>query len=88
MSMLTLKILTFLKALWWHIWLGFPKASKEEILYRYSICQECDKFDVKNSQCLVCGCNINNRKIFLNKLAWADQECPLSKWKKLIKEQQ
>jgi hypothetical protein len=27
-----------------------------------------------------CGCNINNKKIFMNKLAWADQKCPLGKW--------
>jgi hypothetical protein len=31
---------------------------------------------------MVCGCNVNTKKVFLNKLAWADQECPLGKWKK------
>lgn len=34
---------------------------------------------------MMCGCNVNNKKIFLNKLAWADQECPLGKWKKYTK---
>jgi hypothetical protein len=33
---------------------------------------------------MVCGCAISNKKIFLNKLAWADQECPIGKWKKLV----
>jgi hypothetical protein len=28
----------------------------------------------------VCGCNLSSRKIFMNKLAWADQKCPLDKW--------
>lgn len=37
-------------------------------------------FDRKNSQCLACGCNINKKKTFFNKLAWADQKCPLAKW--------
>ena len=31
---------------------------------------------------MMCGCNVNGKKVFLNKLAWADQECPLGKWKK------
>jgi uncharacterized paraquat-inducible protein A len=74
------KIVTFLKALVWHIWLGFPKSSQNEINRRLDICKSCDMFDKKNSQCLVCGCNINNKKIFMNKLAWADQHCPIDKW--------
>jgi hypothetical protein len=34
---------------------------------------------------LVCGCNLNKKQIFMNKLAWADQECPVGKWGSLIK---
>jgi hypothetical protein len=34
-------------------------------------------------ECSVCGCNINTKKIFMNKLAWADQECPIGKWGKI-----
>lgn len=74
------RIITFLKSLWWHISLGMPKSSQKEIDDRYSICYSCDMFDSNNSQCLVCGCNINKKKIFLNKLAWADQKCPINKW--------
>lgn len=33
---------------------------------------------------MMCGCNVNRKKVFLNKLAWADQECPLGKWGKEI----
>lgn len=79
------KILTFLKSLWFHIWLGFPKCSYSEIQERFSICStQCDMYNKQDSTCLVCGCNVNNKKIFMNKLAWADQECPLGKWSKKI----
>jgi hypothetical protein len=61
---------------------GFPKSSKEQILFRYGICAACEYFDDKESQCLYCGCNINTKKIFMNKLAWADQKCPIDKWNK------
>lgn len=76
------RLSVFMKSLWFHIWSGFPKSTKEEIQYRYNICLDCEFFDLKNSQCGVCGCNINNKKIFMNKLAWADQECPKGKWGK------
>jgi uncharacterized paraquat-inducible protein A len=74
------KILTFLKALWFHIGSGMPKSTQEEINKRFDVCQKCDMFDNKGSQCLVCGCNLSTKKVFLNKLAWSDQHCPLKKW--------
>jgi hypothetical protein len=77
-----LRLKTFIKSLYWHIARGLPKSGQKEILYRYSICLSCDQYDAKNKQCLECGCNISNKNIFLNKLAWADQECPLGKWAK------
>lgn len=80
------KIKTFLKSLWFHIWSGFPKSSQEEINFRFKICtQECDMYNKEDSTCMMCGCNINQKKIFMNKLAWADQECPQGKWLKIIK---
>jgi hypothetical protein len=72
------KIINFLKALYFHIGAGMPKSPKEEIHRRYDICRDCASFH--NNQCLECGCNINNKSIFMNKLAWADQLCPLKKW--------
>lgn len=76
------KIRTFLKSLFWHISRGLPKSSISLINERYQICIACDRYDHKAQQCMECGCNINNKKMFLNKLAWADQECPLKKWLK------
>lgn len=78
------KIKTFLKSLAFHVWAGFPKSSQQQIDSRFAICQACDEFyNSKDSTCLVCGCNISRKKVFLNKLAWADQECPVGKWKKI-----
>lgn len=74
------KIITFLKSLIFHVYAGAPKSSKELIYQRYNTCLLCDSLDRINSQCLQCGCNINNKQIFMNKLAWADQKCPLGKW--------
>lgn len=76
------KFIRFLKALYFHIGYGLPKCTQDQIEKRYSICIECEFFDIKNSQCLQCGCNIGRKKKFLNKLAWADQYCPINKWSK------
>ena len=59
------KVLNFIKSLYFHISLGLPKGSQEQILERFSICQSCDMFDSENSQCLACGCNINKKRPFL-----------------------
>lgn len=71
--------------MFFHIRSGLPKATTEEIFYRHNVCMNCDDFDHKKSQCGVCGCNINKKSQFLNKLAWADQECPKLKWLKIIR---
>lgn len=82
--MTLLRIKTFLKSLWFHIYAGLPKSSKDQILERYRICTGgCEFYNSKDSTCMVCGCNVNNKKVFLNKLAWADQECPKGKWGKV-----
>lgn len=77
------KIKNFIKSLLFHIYNGFPKCTQQQIDYRYDICIVCDSYDKLNFECLECGCNINNKRIFMNKLAWADQQCPLNKWSKI-----
>lgn len=72
-----------MKSLLFHVYRGFPKSTLDEIHSRYAICNGCSEFDSKRSECSICGCTINKRKTFLNKLAWADQECPLGKWQKI-----
>jgi uncharacterized paraquat-inducible protein A len=81
--MTLLKLRIFFKSLLFHIWSGFPKSTQAEINYRYAICDECEKFNKIKQECGICGCSVNKRKIFMNKLAWADQECPESKWPKI-----
>jgi len=83
--MLLLRIRTFLKSLFFHVWNGFPKTTQSEILDRYSICMDCSDFNRIKSECGICGCSIDKKSKFLNKLAWADQECPLGKWQKIIR---
>lgn len=80
-----LRIKTFSKSLLFHIYSGFPKSTQEEIEYRYSVCSSCDLFHREMQQCLSCGCNINKKKIFMNKLAWADQSCPIGRWAKIVR---
>jgi len=82
--MILLKIQTFLKSLWFHVYAGFPKSTQAQINQRYEICLTCEKFNKLRSECGVCGCAISQKKIFMNKLAWADQECPLQKWNRLV----
>lgn len=76
------KISNFGKALSSHISQGMPQCSEEQILKRYSICQDCEFF--KDETCSKCGCPIFRNKRFASKLAWADQECPIGKWTKEI----
>lgn len=78
--MFLIRLKTFIKSLIWHISNGLPKSSKDTIAHRYSLCIVCDSYDSENKQCSECGCNISDKSIFLNKLAWADQKCPLNKW--------
>jgi hypothetical protein len=55
--------------------------SQQQILYRYEICQHCEKFD--DNICLECGCSISSATHFTNKLFWKNNSCPLNKWNKL-----
>jgi hypothetical protein len=83
--MLNNKIIVFLKSLFFHISLGLPKCNQKEIDHRHQVCTQCASYDKNFSICLECQCNISNKSIFMNKLAWADQECPLNKWSKIDK---
>ena len=74
------KVLRFFYALFWHCVKGFPTCNKIEILERYNICIRCEEYNKEESICNVCGCNLSNRREFMNKLAWADSECPIEKW--------
>jgi hypothetical protein len=59
---------------------GSPTCSQEEIDRRLAICKQCTYFTGDSCAHKRCGCNINDQQIYLNKLAWADQKCPIEKW--------
>lgn len=84
MTLFLIRLKTFIKSLIWHIHMGLPKSTQEQIDHRFNICLSCDSYDSHNKECLQCGCSINQKRIFLNKLAWADQKCPIGKWNNFI----
>ena len=75
-----MKIITFIRSLVSHLIKGSPKSTQNLIDQRFAICNSCESYDQIYHQCVICGCNINKQKIFMNKLAWKDQKCPLNKW--------
>lgn len=54
------------------------QCTQEQIDQRMSICQGCEFF--QNNTCLQCGCALSRDKVYMNKLVWADQSCPIGKW--------
>lgn len=76
------KILNFAKSAIDHTLNGMPTCTKEQIEKRHSICLGCEF--LKDNVCSKCGCPIARTNKFISKLAWADQECPIGKWKKEI----
>ena len=65
-----------------HVANGTPRATRIEILESFRICSGCDRYSDLTGQCGECGCYVNLALHCenLNKLAWADQECPIGKW--------
>ncbi len=74
-----------------HATAGSPTCTQEEINERFEICRGCELFIKSSEEAGICGhqscgCNLNKEMIYLNKLGWADQECPLRKWLKINKQ--
>lgn len=80
------KTINFIKSLFNHIRTGMKKSSKKETSKRFDICRACEFFiPIENhlelkGMCEICGCNLSDKKILMNKLAWKDQKCPKDKW--------
>ena len=77
------KIYNFTMAAIKHVAKGIPTCSEEQIKERMSVCERCPYFSGLICTHSACGCNVNNKRKFLNKLAWADQECPDGRWGKV-----
>lgn len=72
--------LNFTRAAVAHQLRGRPKADQATIDYRLAICQACELFSGEICTHKKCGCRIGGKAGFLNKLAWADQQCPAGHW--------
>ncbi|HEX4000635.1 MAG TPA: hypothetical protein VHX65_18955 [Pirellulales bacterium] len=57
-----------------------PACTQQQIDARLAICKACPLFDGAICRHADCGCRIRQQRSFFNKLAWADQSCPLGKW--------
>lgn len=76
------KVKNFGKAVVNHAVKGFPTCSQEQIIKRHNICMSCEF--MKENTCIKCGCPLTRNKVYISKLAWADEECPVGKWLKEI----
>ena len=72
-----------------HVAKGLPVCSDEEVEARFKTCStnECRLFNTQYGVCMHqnCGCNIRNNGKYLDKLRWADSECPIGLWKSIEK---
>ena len=73
-----LRVGRFAGALARHFAKGRPKCTQQQIDDRLEICKACPHLRVDH--CSLCGCRCKGNQEFLNKLAWADQECPDGRW--------
>ena len=74
------RLANFTQAAASHLLAGLPQASQTEIDRRFAICQTCQHFNGRHCTHTSCGCTVSSELKFLNKLAWADQRCPVGKW--------
>ena len=74
------KVKNFGKSVVNHAIKGFPTCTEEQIIKRHNICMKCEH--MQNNTCSQCGCPLMRNKMYVSKLAWADEECPVGKWGK------
>lgn len=84
------KVVNFLAASTKHAIAGNPVVREEVMKQRLEICRACPLFKANGNEvggvCThsSCGCNIQDNLNYLNKIAWADQECPIGSWPKMV----
>lgn len=81
------KIVNFVPAAISHAIKGNPTVSEDKMRERLSICKGCQLYDKIKEICThsSCGCPIKDNLEYRNKIAWADQECPIGLWGKVEK---
>jgi hypothetical protein len=85
---LATRLANFAKAAVNHAIQGNPTVEEAVMKRRLEICRACPLFKPNENDvggvCThsTCGCTIQDNLNYLNKIAWADQECPIGKWGK------
>lgn len=82
-SPLTQRIWRFLGALVTHLRRGAPRASQRVVAARAACCATCVYYDCHAARCRLCGCRASPRNELMNKLTWADQSCPIGRWRRV-----
>jgi hypothetical protein len=57
-----------------HVMAGTPETPADKRAARLTVCESCDKL-TPGWQCSMCGCRV------AIKAGWAEQKCPLGKWR-------
>lgn len=81
------KVVNFVPAAISHAVKGNPTVSDEVLQQRLKICRNCPLYkDLGNNEGMCthssCGCPIKDKLEYRNKIAWADQACPIGSWDK------
>ena len=76
-----LRTMRFTKEAIAHLLNGSPTCTQQQLDERFAVCQACKWFRGNTCNHQKCGCNVNGAQKYLNKLAWAEQECPDGRWK-------
>lgn len=66
---------------------GRPRRSPEAIAELFVICQGCEFYVTKGDgvgKCGACGCWLKKNGGMMNKLEWATEACPRSKWQATV----
>lgn len=78
------KIKNFAAAAVQHVAAGMPMCTDEEVTARHDICLKCEH--LVDNACSQCGCPVARAVNYVSKLSWADQECPVGKWGKIVRQ--
>lgn len=78
------KAKNFAKSAISHVSAGMPMCTEEEVIRRHDICLGCEHY--QNNSCTQCGCPVKRDKLFISKLSWAGESCPVGKWGPVAKE--
>lgn len=80
------KAATFARSAAKHVAAGMPQVTDEQVAERFAICQACPHYIPQSEgrgECSKCGCGIKAVGVGagISKLRWADQSCPIGRWK-------